>query len=87
MTSTRRFADGSYAKVGDNGSWILRLPDGTSPRGHEASPEAAIIQVVKTHTDYVLTCWEQGRHTAYGYLVPLREPQPRQEVLDELQKR
>lgn len=83
-TLTKRFADGSLAKSYPDGTWRLRLPDGTNVSGQESNEITAIAEAVNQHTEYVLKCWEGGRHTQFGFLVPLREPQPNKEVVDEL---
>lgn len=72
MRTIKRFADGSQAKMFTDGTWRLSLPDGTNPKGHEADADAALAAVEKAHTAFVLQCWEQGRHTPHGFLVPVR---------------
>ncbi len=70
--SIKRFADGSQAKMFTDGTWRLSLPDGSHPNGQEANEVAALAAVENAHTEFVLRCWEEGRHTPHGFLVPVR---------------
>lgn len=69
----KRWSDGSYAKVGSDGSWALKLANAKVIRGRESDPPEAFAMVEQLHNDYVLQRWSKGVLRANGLLeVPLR---------------
>lgn len=56
----KRFADGSYAKVHEDGSWQLKLANSKKLLGRENDASEALAMIEQLHQEFVNDCWSKG---------------------------
>lgn len=72
-TTVKRWPDGSYAKVHDDGSWALKLASNKKLLGRENDASEALAMVENLHQEFVNECWSKGVLKANGRMeVKLR---------------